>query len=66
MIQIDIPMPNCCTECPCCEFEDIMKEYECNLTDVFRIAEEDARAKRHEKCPLKEVPEEKPDETCDV
>ena len=58
MIQIDIPMPECCAECPCSELDEIMDEFSCNIVaEIFRIGEEDARAKRHEKCPLKEVPD---------
>ena len=58
MIQIDIPMPECGAECPCSELDEIMDEFSCNIVaEIFRIGEEDARVKRHEKCPLKETPD---------
>ena len=58
MIQIDIPMPENCYDCPCSTFDDIMDEVECNIVnDAWFIPEETAKKGRLNNCPLKEVPE---------
>lgn len=58
MIQIDIPMPKNCYDCPCGTFDDIMDEVECNLVnDAWFIPEETAKKERLNNCPLKEVPD---------
>lgn len=58
MIQIDMPMPKNCYDCPCGTFDDIMDEVECNLVnDAWFIPEETAKKGRLNNCPLKEVPD---------
>ena len=59
MIQIDIPMPKNCTECPCSDYDDIMDECGCNINaEIWRIPYDAAREKRDDRCPLKELPKE--------
>lgn len=56
MIQIDIPMPESCSQCPCHDYDDIMDECSCNIEpEIWRIPEYIATVKRDERCPLKEV-----------
>ena len=58
MIQIDIPMPESCSQCPCHDYDDVMDECSCDIdAEIWRIPEYIAMAKRDERCPLKEVPE---------
>lgn len=64
MIQIDMPMPKNCYDCPCSTFDDIMDEVECNIVnDAWFIPEETAKKGRLNNCPLKEVPEPPKEET---
>lgn len=58
MIQIDIPMPKNCHDCPCVTFDDILDEIKCYMTnDICVIPEETAKKGRLNNCPLKDVPE---------
>lgn len=44
MIQIDIPTPKNCYDCPCSTFDDVMDEVECNIVnDAWFIPEETAK-----------------------
>jgi hypothetical protein len=64
MIQIDIPMPKSCSQCPCHDYDDVMDEYSCNVdAEIWRIPECVAIEIRDERCPLKEVPEPQKEET---
>lgn len=64
MIQIDMEMPKCCVECPCCDHEEIMDECYCNIdAAIMRIPYDVASEKRDDRCPLKEVPEPPKEET---
>lgn len=56
MIQIDIPMPERCSECPC--FDDTVYG-KCNVLDRWLSASDGAwfSDTRPEWCPLKEVKE---------
>ena len=54
MIQIDIPMPERCTKCPC--YDDALYG-KCNVKDIWLGAEDGAwfNETRPNWCPLKEV-----------
>ena len=61
MIQIDIPMPNSCYDCPCCrQAQSCCEDDICDALDMELKLFNDVMKCRHADCPLKEVSENNP------
>ena len=58
MIQINIPLPKTCSDCPIAHIEEDINAtyyYDCKFINIPMY--DSARRKRHRDCPLREVKE---------